>query len=170
MTPFFNFALTCRFCKDAKCVKACPEKAIIQSDGGKLTGSGILIIDEKKCKGCDWCSQACDYGGITISVDSGKAVACNLCEGEPKCVDSCPEEALTLLDSDEAANKRFNDAKAKLPEQIEKLAEIVKSNNWAPLLEATDKRSTKVAEKLEVLNKKAQEQKAKDKQKQAQKQ
>ena len=36
--PFFNFALTCRFCEDAPCVKACPENAIVQSEK-----TGILV-------------------------------------------------------------------------------------------------------------------------------
>ena len=75
--------------------------------------TGLLIIDETKCKGCDWCVQACDHGGITIHADTGKAIACNLCEGEPKCVEACPEEALEIVESDEAAEKRFNDAISK---------------------------------------------------------
>ena len=61
MAPVFNFALTCRGCHDARCVKACPERAITQSEVNSL-----LIIDDKKCKGCDWCVQACPHGGITI--------------------------------------------------------------------------------------------------------
>src|SRR4030065_2977189 len=46
MAPVFNFALTCRGCHDARCVKACPERAISQSEVNSL-----LIIDDKKCKG-----------------------------------------------------------------------------------------------------------------------
>ncbi len=156
MTPFFNFTLACRFCKDAKCVKACPEKAIIQSEN-----TGILIINDKKCKGCDWCIQACEHGGINIHTDTGKAVACDLCEGEPQCIEACPEEALEIVDSDEAAEKRFNDALARLPEQMEKLTNIVKNKDWKPLLADAEKRATKAAEKLEALNKKALAQKRK---------
>ena len=116
MAPVFNFALTCRGCQDARCVKACPERALSQSES-----TGLLIIDENKCKGCDWCVQACEHGGITIHSETGKAIACNLCEGEPKCIESCPEEALEIVESDEAAEKRFNDALANLPAQTEKL-------------------------------------------------
>ncbi len=116
MAPVFNFALTCRGCQDARCVKACPERALSQSET-----TGLLLIDDSKCKGCDWCVQACEHGGITIHSETGKAIACNLCEGEPKCVEACPEEALEIVDSDEAAEKRFNDALAKLPAQTEQL-------------------------------------------------
>lgn len=150
MSPVFNFALTCRGCDDAKCVKACPERALSQSET-----TGLLIMDESRCKGCDWCVQACDHGGITIHADTGKAIACNLCDGEPKCVDSCPEEALSIVDSDEAAEKLFNDALAKLPVQTEQLLATIKSKDWRPMLAVAEKRSEKITEKLEILNKKA---------------
>jgi len=150
MAPVFNFALTCRGCDDAKCVKACPERALSQSES-----TGLLIIDQTKCKGCDWCVQACDHGGITIHSDTGKAIACDLCEGEPKCVESCPEEALEIVESDEAAEKCFNDAFANLPMQTEKLTVAVKNKDWKPLLAIAEKRSEKITEKLQALNKKA---------------
>lgn len=150
MTPLFNFALACRFCEDAKCVKACPEKALVQSEK-----TGILMVKEKQCKGCDWCVQACEHGGIAIHSDTGKAVACDLCEGEPKCVEFCPEEALEIVATDEEADERFNNALEKLPAQVERLTNIVKSKDWKPLLAEAEERSMKVNEKLEALNKKA---------------
>jgi carbon-monoxide dehydrogenase iron sulfur subunit len=150
MAPVFNFALTCRGCQDAKCVKACPERAITQSEN-----TGLLIIDEAKCKGCDWCVQACDHGGITIQSETGKAIACDLCGGEPQCKASCPEEALEIVDCDEAADTRFNEALNKLPEQTDKLTATVKKKDWKPLLAAAEKRSEKITEKLDTLNQKA---------------
>jgi Fe-S-cluster-containing hydrogenase component 2 len=149
MAPLFNFALSCRACKDARCVKACPENALSQSED-----TGLLIVDENKCKGCDWCVQACEHGGITINCDTGKAIACDLCQGEPKCVEACPEEALEVVDSDEAAEKLFNDALEKLPGQCEQLTTTVKNKDWKPLLAVAEKRSEKITEKLEELNKK----------------
>ena len=150
MTPMFNFALACRFCEDAKCVTACPEKALSQSEQ-----TGIIMVKENKCKGCDWCIQACPHGGITIHSDTGKAVACDLCGGEPKCVEFCPEEALDLVCTDEDADKRFSDALEKLPEATERLTNTVKNKDWKPLLAEAEERSVRVNEKLEALNKKA---------------
>jgi carbon-monoxide dehydrogenase iron sulfur subunit len=150
MTPMFNFALACRFCEDAKCVTACPEKALAQSDK-----TGILMVKDKKCKGCDWCIQACPHGGITLHPDTGLALACDLCEGEPKCVEFCPEEALELVSTDEEAEKRFNEALEKLPAQTERLTTTVKNKDWKPLLAEAEERSMRVTEKLEALNKKA---------------
>jgi anaerobic carbon-monoxide dehydrogenase iron sulfur subunit len=156
MAPVFNFALTCRGCNDARCVKACPERAISQSEVNSL-----LIIDEKKCKGCDWCVQACPHGGIAINAESGKAIACNLCEGDPKCIQACPEEALDIVESDEAADKHFNDALEKLPAQTEHLTAIVKKKDWKPLIASAEQRSERIAEKIDAINKRVEAKKEK---------
>ena len=156
MTPLFNFALACRFCEDAKCVKACPEKALVQSEN-----TGIIMLKEKQCKGCDWCVQACDHGGITIHPDTGKATACDFCGGEPKCIEACPEEALETITTDEEAEQRFSGALERLPIETERLTNTIKNKDWKPLLADAEKRSQKVTEKLEELNKKAQSQKQK---------
>jgi len=156
MTPLFNFALACRFCEDAKCVSACPEKALVQSDK-----TGILMVKENKCKGCDWCIQACPHGGITIHPDTGIAIACDLCEGEPKCVEFCPEEALATVSTDTEAEERFTGAMEKLPAETERLTNTVKNKDWKPLLAEAEERSMRVNEKLEALNKKASDKKEK---------
>lgn len=149
MKPLFNFALACKSCEDAKCVKACPEKALSQAEN-----TGIILVSEKKCKGCDWCVQACEHGGILIHDDTGLAVTCDLCGGTPQCVEFCPEEALETVATDEEAEARFNAAVEKMPAQCEELTNAVKSRNWKPLLAEAEQRSTKVAEKLDALNKK----------------
>jgi TPP-dependent indolepyruvate ferredoxin oxidoreductase alpha subunit len=86
-----NTALTCRTCKDAPCVAACPNGALIQSIENKT-----ILIDESKCKGCGWCIQACEYGAITLHPDTKKAIVCDMCNGDPVCVKWCPESALSL--------------------------------------------------------------------------
>ncbi len=159
MAPVFNFALTCRGCVDARCVKACPERAIAQSEVNSL-----LIIDDKKCKGCDWCVQACPHGGIAINAETGKAIACNLCEGDPKCIQACPEEALDTVESDEAADKHFNDALNRLPTQTDQLTATVKKKDWKPLIASAEQRSERIAEKLDAINKRAAAKKEQQKQ------
>jgi len=156
MKPLFNFALACRFCEDAKCVTACPEKALSQAEN-----TGIIMVSDKKCKGCDSCVQACEHGGITIHSDTGLAVACDLCNGTPQCIEFCPEEALELVETDEVAEKRMSDTIAKLPEETERLSNTVKNKDWKPILADAEKRSLKVAEKLEALAKKEQTKKQK---------
>lgn len=154
MKPLLNFSLACRSCEDAKCVTACPEKALSQSEN-----TGLLLVDEKKCEGCDWCVQACPYGGITIHPDTRKVVTCDLCGGDPQCVQFCPEEALVIVNSDEEAEKLFNDAISRLPAETEQLTDKVKKKAWKPLLEDAEERSLRITAKLEALNKKSQNKK-----------
>jgi carbon-monoxide dehydrogenase iron sulfur subunit len=145
---FLNAAMACRFCEDARCVTACPEKALAQSEA-----NSVLIVDERKCKGCDWCIQACPHGGLALHPEKHLVMACDLCGGEPKCVDSCPEEALELVSDDEAAEKKWNTAIERLPSEIEKLADIVKKREWSHILEDAEERAVRTSEKLEAISK-----------------
>ena len=149
MKPLFNFALSCRACENAKCVLACPEKALSQEEA-----TGIIMLDEAKCRGCDWCVQACEHGGISIHPNKGFSVACDLCGGEPKCVELCPEEALEIISTDEEANKRWSESLEKLPAEIERIINVVENNDWKTMLAESEERSKKVSEKLEALSKK----------------
>lgn len=87
----FNTAITCKICIEAPCISACPEKALKRS-----TQTGAILVDEDKCKGCDWCIEACKSGAVTLHPRTGKALICDTCDGEPKCVSFCPEGALSL--------------------------------------------------------------------------
>ncbi|MCW4047860.1 MAG: thiamine pyrophosphate-dependent enzyme [Candidatus Bathyarchaeota archaeon] len=91
LDPLSNMAVTCRTCKDAPCVAACPEDALEQS-----VENGTITVDEDKCNGCGWCITACQYGALTIHPETKKAMVCDTCEGDPKCVQWCPERALSF--------------------------------------------------------------------------
>lgn len=95
-----NLALTCRLCEDPRCVTACPVDALEQSDE-----TGVIMVDEDKCTGCGWCIEACEYGAITLHPDKKVVMTCDLCEGDPKCVQWCPEEALDFITTDILAQK-----------------------------------------------------------------
>jgi Fe-S-cluster-containing hydrogenase component 2 len=98
--PVINMSMTCRLCEDAACVRACPRDALEQSEE-----NGVILIDEDKCDGCGWCIEACEFGTITIHPEKKVVIICDLCEGEPKCVDWCPEEALEFMTKDTLAQK-----------------------------------------------------------------
>ncbi len=98
--PLINLSVTCRLCEDPPCVAACPRDALEQSGE-----TGVIIIDEEKCNGCGWCIEACDYGAITLHPESRVVFVCDLCDGEPKCVEWCPEEALDFTTPDILAQK-----------------------------------------------------------------
>ncbi|MBS3794127.1 MAG: 4Fe-4S dicluster domain-containing protein [Candidatus Thorarchaeota archaeon] len=97
--PSGNLAIACRMCEDAPCVIACPRDALQQSEE-----DGHIIVDEDKCNGCGWCVEACDFGAITVGPDK-IAIVCDLCDGEPKCIDVCPVEALSLQSRETKARK-----------------------------------------------------------------
>ena len=112
--PSSNLAIACRLCEDAPCVVACPRKALEQSEA-----TGVIIVDEDKCDGCGWCLEACDFGAITIHPDTKVAIVCDLCDGEPKCVEICPVEALELTNRDTLAWKSRISATKKLFKAVE---------------------------------------------------
>lgn len=89
LNPFINLAIACRFCEDPQCIIACPKNALSQSEE-----TGVIIVDEDVCNGCSWCIEACDFGSIQLHPARRVAFVCDLCQGEPKCVEWCPEEAL----------------------------------------------------------------------------
>ncbi|MGB9854335.1 MAG: 4Fe-4S dicluster domain-containing protein [Candidatus Bathyarchaeales archaeon] len=149
LTPAFNIAMTCRFCEDAPCVRACPREALTQSEE-----NGIILINEARCDGCGWCVQACPYGGIAVHPDKNSVLVCDLCNGEPKCVEFCPEEALELVTGDEAASKKLVAAIERLPTEIEKLTNLAKKRELDVLLAEAEGKAKRLSAKLEEMNKK----------------
>lgn len=146
LNPMFNITVACRFCEDAPCVKACPRNAIIQSEKG-----GILIIDEDKCDSCVMCIEACPYGGITLDPDKGVAVACDLCNGEPKCIEFCPEEALQLVSDDKYVDKALYSTVENLPKIAERIISAFKERRIDEIFMEAEERARRLEDKLKTL-------------------
>lgn len=88
-----SFALQCRHCEDAPCVKACLTGALQWKKE-----SGIVSHDTDKCIGCWMCIMVCPFGVILRDTREKKvATKCDLCPDEtiPVCVAKCSNEALT---------------------------------------------------------------------------
>jgi len=149
LNPILNLTVTCRFCENPPCIRACPRDAIKQSEKG-----GILLIDENKCDGCVLCIQACPYGGMMLHPEKGVVMACDLCNGEPKCVEYCPEEALELVSDDKYFNEALLSTIEKLPKEIERLLNIIKSKKWADMFAEAEERTRRLEEKLKTLEEK----------------
>ncbi len=88
-------------CDSKKCIYACPKKAIEEHDG-------IILINREKCDSCGKCIEACPNKAIARN-KKGEVVKCDLCfeHGYPKCVQSCPYNALTYeMDGNEKEKMR----------------------------------------------------------------
>lgn len=85
-----SFAVSCRHCENAICVKSCIAGAISKQDG-------VVRIDKEKCVSCFTCVLVCPYAAISPSED-GPMQKCELCLenacGEPACVAGCPNRAI----------------------------------------------------------------------------
>ena len=91
-----HFAVNCRHCSDALCVKSCIAGALSRDE------HGTVVIDKNKCVGCFTCVTVCPYGAIMPDADGTAAQKCTLCTvdamGEPNCVRHCINNAIVFED------------------------------------------------------------------------
>ena len=98
--PAFDTAMTCRLCDKPSCVKFCPRKAMRQDER-----TGVIIVDEKRCDGCGWCAQVCEFGAVTQHPVKKVVVMCDLCGESPRCIEFCAPKALELTTIDAISEK-----------------------------------------------------------------
>jgi len=98
-------SMACNHCEDPICLKVCPTQAI------KKRSDGIVLIDEAKCVGCEYCSLACPYGAPQYNKQAGKMSKCDFCSDyidqgkNPACVDACPMRVLEFGELDDLIAK-----------------------------------------------------------------
>jgi len=87
---FFYFPRICNHCLNPSCVAACPSGALY-----KRGEDGIVLIDQKACRGWRSCVSACPYKKTYFNWQTGKSEKCILCfprleTGQaPACFHSC---------------------------------------------------------------------------------
>ena len=104
-----DIPVLCQQCKNAPCMAVCPVDAINPDPA-----TGAMIVDESRCIGCRACMSACPFGAVNFDVDKGKPIICDLCGGNPKCVEICPSNALEYIEATSAAFKKRRESAAKL--------------------------------------------------------
>ncbi len=100
--PATVISIACQLCETAPCVTACPRDALsIRPE------DGTIALDKGLCTGCGWCIEACDFGAIALDSGTKSVVICDLCRDlpQPRCVESCPKEALSLAPQSAVAGR-----------------------------------------------------------------
>jgi Fe-S-cluster-containing dehydrogenase component len=87
-----SIPLVCEHCDDPPCLSVCPTDAI-----AKDSETGVVRVREPLCTGCQLCAQACPFGPETVKFIDGKAVLCDLCDGDPHCSRICQQKAMAYL-------------------------------------------------------------------------
>ncbi len=87
---FFYFPRICNHCLNPACVASCPSGALY-----KRGEDGIVLLDQKRCRGWRSCVSACPYKKSYYNWYTGKSEKCILCfprieSGQaPACFHSC---------------------------------------------------------------------------------
>ena len=87
----YSFPVVCHQCENAFCLKVCPHGAIVRDE--RLN---IPVVLEENCRKCGLCVNYCPLQ-VIVKDEQGKACKCDLCGGDPLCVQVCPTGALTLV-------------------------------------------------------------------------
>jgi carbon-monoxide dehydrogenase iron sulfur subunit len=80
---------TCLQCETALCMEVCPTNAITRDPQ-----TSAVVVDKENCLGCGICVAACPFGYMHLDDSHRKATKCDLCGGDPKCVQMCMAKAL----------------------------------------------------------------------------
>ncbi|MFC1980322.1 thiamine pyrophosphate-dependent enzyme [Chloroflexota bacterium] len=95
----FHMPMVCNQCGEPNCAEVCPTGALV-----KDKTDGIVKFTEEKCIGCRLCTLACPYGGINFEPSKRIPWKCDLCGGDPKCVNACKYQVLSLIKSRSVLN------------------------------------------------------------------
>ena len=86
--------LSCQQCEDAPCMAVCPKQAIYRDNDLER-----IMVDYNRCVSCRLCVAACPFGAMGFDDHRGKVFKCDLCDGQPQCVEFCMPNSLTFVDS-----------------------------------------------------------------------
>lgn len=80
---------TCRQCQSAPCIAVCPTEAMARDPK-----TGAVVVHRSRCIGCGMCVMMCPFGNVHLEPNLRVAAKCDLCGGDPLCVQVCMAQAL----------------------------------------------------------------------------
>ena len=92
--------VTCKQCKNAPCIKACPVDALYKDPDTNAT-----LVDHDKCISCGQCIEACPFAAISMD-NNDNIMICDLCSGSPRCVEVCPVDAIKYEELGKVSQKK----------------------------------------------------------------
>ena len=95
-----NVPTVCQQCEDAPCMAVCPTGAMHID-----FHLNLIAWEEGKCIFCRMCTLACPFGAVVYE-SPRRIIKCDLCGGEPVCVDNCIHKALRFEPLQRAAQRK----------------------------------------------------------------
>jgi len=105
ITEAIFLPVLCQHCVDAPCKAVCPKDAISWQDDW-----GRVVIDYGRCVSCQMCVAACPFGAIGFDKAHEVVFKCDLCNGQPQCVNFCEPRALKFTYADRIPYSRIRQA------------------------------------------------------------
>ena len=100
--PVVRMPIICSQCKVPVCADACPVDALKRVDG-------VVHLDKDLCISCMKCVEACPFGAMFAHEDVANPIKCDMCDGEPQCVEKCPKQAIVMIPEQSLGeSKRMN--------------------------------------------------------------
>ena len=93
-----TFALVCRRCQHASCVKSCPYDALEKQPDGSIKRFNL------RCVSCKLCTVGCPFGTIYPEMVGFYSTPCDQCiettTDQPPCVSGCIKDAIHYREVD----------------------------------------------------------------------
>ncbi|MHC4750702.1 MAG: 4Fe-4S dicluster domain-containing protein [Planctomycetota bacterium] len=99
LLEMIRFALICRRCESAPCIKACPQEAL-EKVPSENNDAGVLKRANMLCTGCGTCAIACPFGTIYTDLIPYPSSVCDVCKDrlkpveKPLCVNTCEDGSI----------------------------------------------------------------------------
>jgi len=114
----FELPMLCQQCEEAPCIAVCPKDALSRD-----LVLGRVMLNYDLCIGCKMCVIACPFGGMGIDTVVQQVIKCDLCEGDPACVQFCGSGALQFVPANRVNLMKKRDAGWKFSELMKKSLE-----------------------------------------------